>query len=1511
MTHTHIHTHALALLMALIMALPLGAATYTISSLAELEALATNIAANNGYEGDDIFLEADITIPSGTTWTAIGSATHPFKGHFDGKNHLISGLTQINGDGGYGFFGVIGANGHVENLGISEGSIVALGNYVGTFAGVCAGTIQNCWSMAQITLAGNTVGGFVGQLEATASLSDVYSVGPVLSMQSSTVGAFVGYNNGGAITRAYTNAYAKNGNGFVGQDNNGSYTECYFDRKLYMLEPGATTVTPVDTTSHMFTRLTDAHWAHTNNLYPQLETFKNTDASLLSVTPLFVDSTKEDHANKNLINDISFDTSNGITWACQKEEDTLYVKINGNKASIVRPCTDREVMLDAHLNGYIHTFYLLPKPVDDLKILPFSATATQESCFGDHFQQPSMPTILDGTPTYHYRITLDSLDATTQAIKKTTVLADDDDASYPTYALWQAIDTLPTNQTGLFALHFYAHDEGCFLDWKECPNTYKYIVYPKVILGEIADGTNRADTLFVNQTLSITGTPTTGGKAPIQYQWFINDSVWEDSTNLAITGHLLTDTGTFIFTRMSYDAHCYLNEDSVPDAGSDTVLVIYPFDPGAIEVNTDTLIFCSSDEAKAITLQDTLASGAMEEFGYLYQWYYAVGTDTTAINGATDHSLSLAIFNFVTGTTYTFFRKTRNNWWRCPFTQSRGQQTIRILAPYQAGSITNHTDTIYAGDTISIIGSAPTGGLEPYSYQWYSNNSPIADSTHQNMVNHVLTELGQYLFTRASADALCSPDLTLDEGTDTLLVIVPFDPGAVAKAETQVFCTVEDAQSYLIADTAASGAITENGYSYQWYQVIGTDTTILTSATNENLSLSDLTLEAGKTYTFFRMARNNWWKCPFTESRWNQTIQILADFVPGSITSAADTMAVDAITPISISATASTGGQAPITYQWYCNTTAIDGETNQDLSSYTLPSTAGTYTFTRWSADAQCHPSAEDEGTVTILIYNPFLPGAIAANSDTLTYCTLDEAKNITISSQTPASGGIEDKGYLYQWFQIVDAVTTEIAGATNEALSLSDLTLEAGKTYTFFRKARNNWYQLPTWENSANEQSIYILAAVNTGSVETKDYGVQCTDITTFDISIDEITPASGGEQTLAYQWQYTLDGGSPIDITGETSASLTYTLTLDETNAGKQYTFRRYVKQGTCEWLPSDGYATFRFGHEEHHTRSITICSDKMPYTLTRTRLDGTSDSHTFTADGEAWIFNTQNSAGCQSDTTFTLKVKPVPQVAIETTTALCQQDHQLSLPFDITSGDADYFRITYTSELAALLGRTDTADWITTPGSITIQSVPLLGNDEYTMLVSFADSESGDTPADYCYTDPQVVTFHAQLGGYVHSKFERILFVDNNPENGEQPAPKLSFNAYQWFKDGVQQEGQTGQYYHEDGALLNGTYYVLLTDTAGQTYRSCPVIMTPTSASGVAPTTVYPVPANVGEVITVVCNNADITVIATSGERVLTRTDVAIQTQFNAPTIPGFYLIQIAHKDGRIKTHKLIVK
>ncbi len=134
-------------------------------------------SAGTDFAGKVFRLEADLDLGGAEAvpekWQPIGSAAYPFRGEFDGNNHVISNL-YINGSFPTcaGLFSETGAEATIHNLGLAQGKIVAdKTDNVGVIVGINRGQIHHCFSMVQIALAGNNIGGLVGVNEGEINYS--------------------------------------------------------------------------------------------------------------------------------------------------------------------------------------------------------------------------------------------------------------------------------------------------------------------------------------------------------------------------------------------------------------------------------------------------------------------------------------------------------------------------------------------------------------------------------------------------------------------------------------------------------------------------------------------------------------------------------------------------------------------------------------------------------------------------------------------------------------------------------------------------------------------------------------------------------------------------------------------------------------------------------------------------------------------------------------------------------------------------------------------------------------------------------------------------------------------------------------------------------------------------------------------------------------------------------------------------------------------------------------------
>ena len=223
---------------------------YQISSAQDLVSLAQLV--NSGQEMTaNAVLTTDIDMSEvASNWTAIGdwgekskTASAAYKGHFDGKGHIITGFNATSSHNYYGIFGVISTGALIENftiygtmsLGHKTGGVVGysrdatptirnIHSYLkincteaattaqragGILGSAVNGTtvIENCTYSDTINVGGHTgnIGGIVGYVNnntaAIVNITNCLFDGKILNgTADGQCGGIVGYNNAGKVT---------------------------------------------------------------------------------------------------------------------------------------------------------------------------------------------------------------------------------------------------------------------------------------------------------------------------------------------------------------------------------------------------------------------------------------------------------------------------------------------------------------------------------------------------------------------------------------------------------------------------------------------------------------------------------------------------------------------------------------------------------------------------------------------------------------------------------------------------------------------------------------------------------------------------------------------------------------------------------------------------------------------------------------------------------------------------------------------------------------------------------------------------------------------------------------------------------------------------------------------------------------------------------------------------------------------------------------------------------------
>lgn len=154
---------------------------YTISSVADLNTLRSDIDKGLDYSGKCVKLNNDIDITNGTSLNFF-KTNNSFNGTFDGSFHTISGYTDTKS----GLFGIVNKDGVVKNVRIDANVVISdrsaiiasrtSSYYYGLIANESAGIITRCFTTGTIQ---NTINGmFIAGIVGTSSVRFVINGKP-------------------------------------------------------------------------------------------------------------------------------------------------------------------------------------------------------------------------------------------------------------------------------------------------------------------------------------------------------------------------------------------------------------------------------------------------------------------------------------------------------------------------------------------------------------------------------------------------------------------------------------------------------------------------------------------------------------------------------------------------------------------------------------------------------------------------------------------------------------------------------------------------------------------------------------------------------------------------------------------------------------------------------------------------------------------------------------------------------------------------------------------------------------------------------------------------------------------------------------------------------------------------------------------------------------------------------------------------------------------------------------
>ena len=319
---------------------------YKIQNVDDLKKLAENVNNGEAYANTYFKLTADIDLEK-EEWTPIGKSGLPFQGTFDGYGYQITNLKISNGGQYAGLFGytkgavikncnvtgeingynhtggIVGSanvntkirncsfQGNVEGNGEKRGGIVghtSIGcdvsgcfvtgtvtgeKFVGGIAGWGAGTIKNCYALANVTATGVSAGGIAGYYCSNFTIENCYYSGNVSAKWAGGIAGYVSESISGSTEIKNCVSLAEsvtgsNANRIAGYNDNATLTNNYAWSGTTVsgsaASDGADLTYTNGTLSEQFSDIfkdTDSAWDFTDNGLPILNDVGGTQFSEL------------------------------------------------------------------------------------------------------------------------------------------------------------------------------------------------------------------------------------------------------------------------------------------------------------------------------------------------------------------------------------------------------------------------------------------------------------------------------------------------------------------------------------------------------------------------------------------------------------------------------------------------------------------------------------------------------------------------------------------------------------------------------------------------------------------------------------------------------------------------------------------------------------------------------------------------------------------------------------------------------------------------------------------------------------------------------------------------------------------------------------------------------------------------------------------------------------------------------------------------------------------------------
>ncbi len=507
--------------------------------------------------------------------------------------------------------------------------------------------------------------------------------------------------------------------------------------------------------------------------------------------------------------------------------------------------------------------------------------------------------------------------------------------------------------------------------------------------------------------------------------------------------------------------------------------------------------------------------------GYSYQWQSSSdGITFIDVLGATELNYQAPALSST-----TYYRLAQISGSGCG-TLTTNIIKIHVYDEFKVGSISENQTLYYQALPEKFIGIDPTGGAEPYIYQWQSSTDGynFTDIIYQgNQLDYQAGRLSKTTYFRLLQSSASSCG---NEFTNTIIVIVfpEFSVGSIESDQQIVYGSVPEK---LTATTPRGGC---QPYAYQW------------QSSSDSINFINLTGAIALDYqppaltetTYYQLIQSS--AFDYADKATNLvTITVYPEFVVGSITS--DQIVCYNSAPELLLGNAPTGGNEPYSYQWQQSSdgilfvdiigaTALNYQPAELISQtyfrqvQTSSSSCGSFTTNVVTMTIQVQPLVDiSVEEATICANASYQLTATAQNYESLTWISLGDGifndVNILNPIYTPGENDMAH-GSVTLAINVTAALPCEIVASDQMILSFYDSPeVDAGIDLTVYE---NTQVQLNasvqgsgnysySWTPAEIVSDPTILNPVTSPITQTTTFTLQVTDNETGCIVEDQIT--------------------------------------------------------------------------------------------------------------------------------------------------------------------------------------------------------------------------------------------------------------------------------------------------------------------------------------------------------------------------------------------------------------------